>query len=88
MEDYFTICQSKTEEPRNNEIFAPISLEFVLVWNKYVSPRLKMTVFQTYNKKKGIRNVVIWVKILQLHRHTIAAITWLYLKTRMRIFKA
>ena len=88
MEDYFTICQYKTEEPRNIEISAPISLGFVLVWNKHVSPRSKMTVFQTYNKKYGIKNVIIWVEILQLHRYTIAVITWLYLKTRMRISKA
>ena len=31
MDDYFTICQYKTEEPRNDEIFASISLGFVLV---------------------------------------------------------
>ena len=54
MDDYFTICQYKTEEPRNIEISAPISLGFVLVWNKHVSPRSKITVFQTYNKKYGI----------------------------------
>ena len=75
-------------QKRNIEISAPISLEFVLVWNKHVFPRFKMTVFQTYNKKNWIRNVVIWVEILQLHRYTIAVITWLYLKTRMRISKA
>ena len=88
MEDYFTICQYKTEEPRNIEISAPISLGFVLVWNKHVSSRSKMTVFQTCNKKYGIKNVIIWVEILQLHRYNMAVITWLYLKTRMRISKA
>ena len=30
MDDYFTICQYKTEEPINIEISAPISLGFVL----------------------------------------------------------
>ena len=56
MDDYFTICQYKTEEPRNIEISAPISLGFVLVSWKHVS---KMTVFQTYDKKYGIKNEVI-----------------------------
>ena len=59
MDDYFTICQHKTEKPRNIEISAPISLEFVLVWNKHVFPRSKMTVFQTYNKKYRIKNAAI-----------------------------
>ena len=31
MEDYFAICQYKTEELRNIDISAPISLGFVLV---------------------------------------------------------
>ena len=88
MDDYFTIFQYRTEEPRNIEISAPISLGFVLVWNKHVSPISKMTIFQTYNIKYGIKNVVIWAEILQLHRYTIAVITWLYLKTTMRISKA
>ena len=77
MDDYFTICQYKTEDPRNIEVSAPISLGFDLVWNRHVSPRPRMTAFQTYNKKYGIKNVVIWVEVLQL-----------YLKTRMRISKA
>ena len=77
MDDYFTICQYKTEDPRNIELSAPFSLGFVLVWNRHVSPRPRMTVFQTYNKKYGIKNVAIWVEVLQL-----------YLKTRMRISKA
>ena len=70
MDDYFTICQYKTEEPRNIEISAPISLGFVLVWNKHVSPRSKMTVFQTYNKKYGIKNVVIiWKQEWEFPKH-------------------
>ena len=60
MKDYFTICQYKTEDPRNIEISAPISLGIVLVWNKHVFPRSRMTAFQTYNKKYGIKNVLIW----------------------------
>ena len=84
MDDYFTICQYKTEEPRNIEISAPISLGFVLVWNKHVFRRFKMTVFQTYNKKYGIKNVVIWVEILQFHRYTITVITWLYLRKKKK----
>ena len=75
MEDYFTICQYKTEEPRNIEISAPVSLGFVLVWNKRVFPRSNITVFQTYNKKYGIKNVVIWVEILEFDRYAIAVIT-------------
>ena len=47
MDDYFTICQYNAEEPGNIEISAPISLGFVLEWNKHVSPRSKMTAFQT-----------------------------------------
>ena len=47
MDDYFTICQYKTEKPRNIEISAPISLGLVLEWNKCVSPRSKMAAFQT-----------------------------------------
>ena len=31
MDDYFTICQYKIDEPRNIEISASISLGFVLV---------------------------------------------------------
>ena len=31
MDDYFTICQYKTEDPRNIEVSAPISLGFALV---------------------------------------------------------
>ena len=31
MDDYFTICLYKTDEPRNIEISASISLGFVLV---------------------------------------------------------
>ena len=30
MDDYFTICQYKTEKPRNIDISVPISLGFVL----------------------------------------------------------
>ena len=55
MDDYFTICQYKTEEPRNIEISAPISLGFVLVWNKHVFPRSEMTVFQTLIKSTGLK---------------------------------
>ena len=51
MEDYFTICQYKTEEPRNIEISAPISLGFVLVQNKHVFPRSNMSVFQSTGLK-------------------------------------
>ena len=88
MDDYFTICQYKTEEPRNIEISAPISLGFVLVWNKHVFPRSKMTVFQTYNKQYVIKNVVVWVEIFQLHRYTITVITWLYLEKEKENFQS
>ena len=37
-----------------------------------------MTVFQTYNKRYRIFNVVIWIEILQLHRYTTMVFTWLY----------
>ena len=83
-----SICQYKTEEPKNIEKSTPISLGFVLLWNKHVSPKSKMTVFHTYNKKYRIKNVVIWVEIRQLHRYTIVVMTWFYLKTRMIIYKA
>ena len=82
MDDYFTISL-----PRNVEIFAPISLGFVLVWNKHVFSRSKMTVFQIYNKKYGIKNVAIWVEILQLHRYIITVITWRYLKKKKENFR-
>ena len=62
MDDCFTMCQYKTEQPINIGISAPVSLGFVLVWNKHVFPRSKMTVFQTYNKKYGIKNVDKWVE--------------------------
>ena len=88
MDDYFTICQYKTEEPRNIEISAPISLGSVLVWNKHVFPRSKMTVFQTYNKQYGIKIVAVWVEILQLHRYIIMVITWLYLKKEKKNFQS
>ena len=88
MDDYFTICQHKTEKPRNIEISAPISLEFVLVWNKHVFPRSKMTVFQTYNKQYVIKNVVVLVEIFQLHRYTITVITWLYLEKEKENFQS
>ena len=55
-DDYFIICQHKTEEPRNIKISAPTPLGFVLVSRKHVS---KMTVFQTFDKKYGIKNEVI-----------------------------
>ena len=88
MDDYFTICQYKTEEPRNIEISAPISLGSVLVWNKHVFARSKMTVFQTYNKQYGIKIVAVWVEILQLHRYIIMVITWLYLKKEKKNFQS
>ena len=75
MDDYVTICQYKTDKPRNIEISASISLGFVLVSNKHVFSRSKMTVFQTYNKKDEIFTAVIWIEILQLHRYTITVIT-------------
>ena len=40
-----------------------------------------MVAFQTSNKKSGIKNVAIWVEILQLQRYTIAVI----MKMRMRM---
>ena len=43
-----------------------------------------MTGFQNYNKKYGIKNIVIWVEIFQLHRYTITVITWLYLKKKKK----
>ena len=58
MDNYFTICQYKTEEPRNIEIFASAS-RIYFGMNKPVFPRSKMTVFQTYNKKYWIKNVAI-----------------------------
>ena len=58
MDDFFTICQYKTEERRNIEISASASRIYFGV-NKHVFPRSKMTVFQTYNKKYGIKDVVI-----------------------------
>ena len=88
LDDYFTICQYKTEEPRNIEISAPISLGSVLVWNKHVFPRSKMTVFQTYNKQYGIKIVAVWLEILQLHRCIIMVITWLYLKKEKKNFQS
>ena len=60
----------------------------VLVWNRYVFPRSKMAVFQTYHKKHGIKIAVIWVEVLQLHKYTITVITWLCLNARMKITKA
>ena len=69
MDDYFTIDQYITEEPRNIEISALVSLGFVLVWNKHVFLRSKMAVFQTYNKKYEIRNVAIWTEKLQVQRY-------------------
>ena len=48
----------------------------------------KMTVFQTYNKKYGIFNVVIWIEILQPHRYNITVITWLYLKKKKDNFQS
>ena len=53
----------------------------VLVWNRYSFPISKMVAFQTSNKKSGIKNVAIWVEILQLQRYTIAVI----MKMRMRM---
>ena len=88
MDEYFIICQYKTEKTRNFETSAHISLGFFLVWNKHIFSRSKVTVFQTYNKKYGIKNAVTWVEILQLHRYTITIITWFYLKTRIRLSKA
>ena len=75
----FTIWYKyKTGEPRSTEISASIFLGFVVVRNKHVLPRSKMTVSQTYNKRYRIFNVVIWIEILQLHRYTIMVFTWLY----------
>ena len=61
MDYYFTICRYNTEKPRNIEISAPISLGIVLVWNKHVSPRSKMNVFQTYNKTYVIKNASLQI---------------------------
>ena len=60
----------------------------VLVWNRYVFPRSKMAVFQTYHKKHGLKIAVVWVEVLQLHKYTITVITWLCLNARMKITKA
>ena len=57
------------------------------MWNRHAFPRSKMAAFQTYNKKHEIKNVVIWVQILQLCRCTIVLITWLYLNARKRVSK-
>ena len=74
MDHYFTIYQYKTEESKNIGISASISFRGlnVLVWNRHVFHKSKMTAFQTY--KYGIKNVVIWVEILQLCRYTMAVI--------------
>ena len=47
-----------------------------------------MTVFQTYNKKYGIKDVVIYVEILQLHRYIITVITGLYLRRKKEKFQS
>ena len=59
-----------------------------LLRNKHAFPIYKMAFFQTCNKNHEIENVLIWVDILQLGRYAIPVITWLYLKAKMRIFKA
>ena len=59
----------------------------VLGWNRHPFPRYKAA-FQTYNKENTIKNVFIWVEILQFREDTIAVITWPYLNARMRISKA
>ena len=60
----------------------------VLGWNRHPFPRYKLAAFQTYNKENTIKNVFIWVEILQFRKDTIAVITWPYLNARMRISKA
>ena len=69
MDDYFAICQYKTEEPRDIETSAPISLEFVLVWNKHAFWRSKMTVWE---KSTGYKfNHMSWdTSTLQIHHHS------------------
>ena len=84
---YFTIKQRNLKK---FEISIPISFFFWLFWCETGKdfPWSKSAAFQTYDKKHRIKILVIWVQIIQLHRYTIAVITWLYLNARMRISKA
>ena len=90
MDNCFTICQYKTEKPKMIEITTSISLEISLFWCEVdiLSLRSKISTLQTCHKKHGIKNVVKWDERLQLRRHSVVVITWLYPKTRMRISKA
>ena len=84
MKNYFAIHHYKREQPQNIEISTLISLDCRLFsCYAHFFPRYKMVVFQAYSKNHWVQNLVIWVEILLLH-----IITWLYLETRMRIFKA
>ena len=90
MDNCFTICQYKTQKPKIIEITNSISLEISLFWSEVdiLSLRSKISALQTCNKRHGIKNVVKWDERLQLRRHSVVVITWLYPKTRMRISKA
>ena len=58
MDDCFTIHQYKPDKPKNNDTS---TLFIYFVWKRYAFHRSKIAAFQTYNKKYGIKNIVIWI---------------------------
>lgn len=58
----FAICQCKTEEPKNIDIYL-FYLSFLECWlfwcYTHVFPRYKMVALQAFNKIHGVKNLVI-----------------------------
>ena len=90
MDNCFTICQCKTEEPKNIEITTPTFSEIWLFWweKAMLFSNPKRFLSRVIIKSTGLQNDVTWVEILQLCRCTMSVVAWFNLESRIRISKA